>query len=44
MTTALAGTTAVPQLWPTQEGCGEAFENTHDIVPGSDHFTQFFDL
>ncbi|GLA44658.1 hypothetical protein AnigIFM63309_004704 [Aspergillus niger] len=38
--TALPATTAAPDMWTTQEDGGGAFDNDHDIAPGSGDFTQ----
>ncbi|GLA09930.1 hypothetical protein AnigIFM60653_001061 [Aspergillus niger] len=38
--TALPATTAAPDMWTTQEDGGDAFDNDHDIAPGSGDFTQ----
>ncbi|KAI2927759.1 hypothetical protein CBS147321_11154 [Aspergillus niger] len=44
LTTALPTTTAVPDMWPTQEDEGGAFGGDHDMVPDSDNFAQLFQL
>ncbi|KAI3053188.1 hypothetical protein CBS147353_11510 [Aspergillus niger] len=38
--TALPATTAAPDMWTIQEDGGVAFDNNHDIAPGSDDFTR----
>ncbi|PYH68093.1 uncharacterized protein BO88DRAFT_464002 [Aspergillus vadensis CBS 113365] len=43
-TTALPATTAVPDMWPTQEDEGGAFGDDHDMVPDSGNFAQLFQL
>ncbi|GLA67141.1 hypothetical protein AtubIFM54640_010118 [Aspergillus tubingensis] len=44
LTTALPATTAVPDIWPTQEDKGDAFGDDHDMVPDSGNFAQLFQL
>ncbi|KAI2866591.1 hypothetical protein CBS76997_10865 [Aspergillus niger] len=44
LTTALPATTAVPDMWPTQEEEGGAFGDDHDMVPDSGNFAQLFQL
>ncbi|KAI2858833.1 hypothetical protein CBS76997_11427 [Aspergillus niger] len=44
LTTALPTTTAVPDMWPTQEDEGGAFGGDHDMVHDSDNFAQLFQL
>ncbi|KAI2886272.1 hypothetical protein CBS63078_10991 [Aspergillus niger] len=44
LTTALPATTAVPDMWPTQEDEGGAFGDDHDMVPDSGNFAQLFQL
>ncbi|RDH27267.1 hypothetical protein BDQ94DRAFT_175742 [Aspergillus welwitschiae] len=44
LTTALPATTAVPDMWPTQEEEGGAFGDDHDMVPESGNFAQLFQL
>ncbi|RDH26784.1 hypothetical protein BDQ94DRAFT_176141 [Aspergillus welwitschiae] len=43
-TTGLPATTAVPDMWPTQEDERGAFGDDHDVVPDSGHFAQLFQL
>ncbi|KAI2929874.1 hypothetical protein CBS147321_10680 [Aspergillus niger] len=44
LTTALPTTTAVPDMWPTQEDEGGASGGDHDMVPDSGNFAQLFQL
>ncbi|RDH26528.1 hypothetical protein BDQ94DRAFT_177483 [Aspergillus welwitschiae] len=44
LTTALPATTAVPDIWRTQEDEGGAFCDDHDMVPDSGNFAQLFQL
>ncbi|BCR99846.1 uncharacterized protein AKAW2_50188S [Aspergillus luchuensis] len=44
LTTALPATTAVPDMWPTQEEEGGAFGDDHHMVPESGNFAQLFQL